>query len=302
MMGPPPGMLGGRPGVHLVGQGIGPRGMDADMRPPSVCQPGTMMGGGGGACGMRRPADVMHPPIGPSSASDAVTGPTSTTSELLSGRSGGMVGNMATTSGSSILGLSQPTKPEDQRAPDEMVAPPTSGPSMTSKTEPLPPPKMMDEEEERALLQGRATLPPPTTAERPPRSTERPAAPELTRKEPSFHAWDRDEHRDHGGEAAAGGDREACTACRAGGLEFCCGKKCPHAFCVSCVQSYFSHGETECPVCGVKDDVTGRTLTQPASGHMLTTFENSFKLPGFETTSRGTIIVTYSFPAGIQTV
>ena len=107
--------------------------------------------------------------------------------------------------------------------------------------------------------------------------------------------------------SAAGVGGDACTACEAALAAGVVGfrgaaKSCHHAFCVTCVGSYFAHGETECPVCGIADEVASRVLTQPAVGQMLTTFENGFKLPDFETTSRGTIVVTYSFPAGIQTV
>jgi len=324
MMGLPAGMLGGRPGgpVGIPGgiPGAGPRGMDAGMRPPPMCapmDPGSRSMMSGGVCDTRRPADVMHPPMGPSTASTAgvgVSAPTSTTSatELLSGRPGGMVGNMATTPGSVILGLPQPKKPDDQPAPADIpppLPPLGSGPPPTTskKAEPLPPPRMLDDDEEQALLQGRM-LPPrritdqdASSSERPAVVTERTSDPEPTRTETRSRGLDDyDDERTTAVGATAGG--EACTACQAGALEFRAGKKCPHAFCVTCVQSYFSHGETECPVCGIRDEMSGRTLTQPASGHMLTTYENGFKLPGFETTSRGTIIVTYSFPAGIQTV
>ena len=316
MMGIPPGMLSGRPGGP-AGMGIpgsDPRLMDAGMRPPPMSIPmdagSRSMMGGGDMCGIRRPADVMHPPMGPSTASATDTSssapPTSTTSsaDLLSGRPGGMVGNLATTPGSVILGLPQPKKSDEQPAsaqvpPPPPIPPPGSGPPpAASKAEPLPPPRMLDDDEKRALLQGSGTLPPPKSAEQPSHAA-KDQEPPSTESRPRSREVE-DDHPATAVVATAGG--EACTACEAGGLEFRAGKKCPHAFCVSCVQSYFSHGETECPVCGIKDEVTGRTLTQPASGHMLTTYENGFKLPGFETTSRGTIVVTYSFPAGIQTV
>lgn len=268
----------------------------------------NMMGGGMGA--IQRPPDVMQPPMGGSPSLPTGAGfsaPPSTTSatELLSGRPGGMVGNLATTPGPVILGLPQPKKSDDQPAAAEMqspLPPPGSGPPPppAKKAEPLPPPRMLDDDEERALLQGRTTLPPPSTASSSVPPVERPSDPQPTRTETRSRGHDDIEEQPETAAAAGGG--EACTACQAGGMEFRAAKKCPHAFCVSCVQSYFSHGETECPVCGIKDELSRRTLTQPPSGHMLATYENGFKLPGFETTSRGTIIVTYSFPAGIQTV
>ena len=315
MMGLPPGM-GGRPGGPMAVPGSFPRGMDPGMRQQSMrcapVDPGSRnMMGGGGMGGIQRPPDVMHPPMGGSPSLPAGTvssAPSSTTSatELLSGRPGGMVGNLATTPGAVILGQPQPKKSDDQPAAAEMqppLPPPGSGPPPppAKKPEPLPPPRMLDDDEERALLQGQTTLPPLSTASSSVPPVERPSDPEPTRTETRSRGQDDIEEQPETAAAAAGGG-EACTACQAGGMEFRAAKKCPHAFCVSCVQSYFSHGETECPVCGIKDELSSRTLTQPPSGHMLATYENGFKLPGFETTSRGTIIVTYSFPAGIQTV
>jgi len=304
MMGLPPGMLGGRPGAALGGPGVDPRGMNAGLKPPPMCAAGDAGSKNfmrfGGACGVGGPSDVMQPPMGPSSTSVAGTVPTAVAApatDLLSGRPGGMVGNLATAPGSVILGLPQSKTADDQRAPDEVAAPPVVA---AKKPEPLPPPRMLDDEEERALLEGRRVLPLPTTAERDapsPELHERPSDPKPTHTESTSRAHDPDEHR------ATTGSAEACTACEAGGHKFHVGgKRCAHAFCVSCVKLYFAHGEAECPVCGVKDEATDRTLTQPGTGHMLTTYETGFKLPGFETTSRGTIIVTYSFPAGHQTV
>ena len=323
MMGLPAEMLDGRPGGPLGIPVADPRGMDAGFRQPPMCpavDPGSRTMVGGGGCGMKRPPDVMQPPMSAGRSSPAAdTGsaaPSSTTSatELLSGRAGGMVGSLAATPGAVILGLPQPKKSDSQPAPAEVPPPlPASGsgppPPTSKKAEPLPPPRMLNDEEERALLQGRGILPPVRSADRDASSFQRPAAaavpdrrsdPQPSRSESRSRGRDDDDDQ-RATTVDAAADREACTTCQAGGLEFRAGKKCPHAFCVSCVQSYFSHGETECPVCGVKDELSARTLTQPASGHMLTTYENGFKLPGFETTSRGTIVVTYSFPAGIQT-
>ena len=33
---------------------------------------------------------------------------------------------------------------------------------------------------------------------------------------------------------------------------------------------------------------------------MMVTYDNAFRLPGCEATSRGTIVVLYSFPPGVQ--
>jgi len=80
-------------------------------------------------------------------------------------------------------------------------------------------------------------------------------------------------------------------------------KPCQHAFCVSCVQQYFSDGQHHCPVCGTNDDKSPEApaaATQPADGVMMVTYDNAFRLPGYETTSRGTIVVCYSFPPGVQ--
>jgi deltex-like protein len=80
-------------------------------------------------------------------------------------------------------------------------------------------------------------------------------------------------------------------------------KKCSHTFCVSCVKEYFHEGHPVCPVCG-SDDSDARSQqersTQPKDGVMLVTYDNAFRLPGYETSSRGTIVVSYSFPSGIQ--
>jgi len=77
--------------------------------------------------------------------------------------------------------------------------------------------------------------------------------------------------------------------------------RCQHAFCVSCVQQYFSASQHICPVCGIDDESRVRALaTQPADGIMMVTYDNAFRLPGYETTSRGTIVVCYSFPPGVQ--
>jgi deltex-like protein len=73
---------------------------------------------------------------------------------------------------------------------------------------------------------------------------------------------------------------------------------CRHHYCLSCVHLYFN--ERECPVCGTVDLSSKQKISQPDNGLMLTMYDNSFKLPGYENGSRGTIVVTYAFPPGIQ--
>lgn len=75
---------------------------------------------------------------------------------------------------------------------------------------------------------------------------------------------------------------------------------CHHQYCLSCVHLYF--GERECPVCGTVELSSKQKISQPDNGLMLTTYDNSFRLPGYENSSRGTIVVTYAFPSGIQSV
>ena len=364
MTGLPPGMLAGRPGGHL-----GILSMDAGLRPPMTAGGRRDAGGGlgGGVCGLRGPPDVMRPPMGPSSVSAApATESTASATELMSGRAGGMVGNLASMPGSVFLGQAAPKKDAtaDNLSPSGGAGPPLPlpgtaelpagrggaslgdvapplpppgglrgagvalphtgdvgpflggpGPPLppAKQPEPLPNPRMLDDDEERALLHGTV----PTTSSKSPERDEGPGAaataaePEPTRAE-SRSAAVREHRRADGpsapgggggGEARGGGGSEGCTACEAAGGGSARRRPCRHAFCVTCVQSYFSRGETACPVCGADDDVAERALTtQPATGHMMTTYDNGFRLPGFETTSRGTIVVTYSFPAGTQTV
>jgi len=78
-------------------------------------------------------------------------------------------------------------------------------------------------------------------------------------------------------------------------------KSCQHAFCVSCVQQYFTDSQRHCPVCGSDEQQQQHgAATQPDDGVMMVTYDNAFRLPGYETTSRGTIVVSYSFPPGVQ--
>jgi len=100
---------------------------------------------------------------------------------------------------------------------------------------------------------------------------------------------------------AAGADSKMCSACQ----HSADGSHCEHTFCVSCVQQYFPPGSTHplCPICGSTSDtaLSSQSATQPKDGVMLVTYDNSFRLPGYETSSRGTIIITYCFPPGTQT-
>jgi len=76
---------------------------------------------------------------------------------------------------------------------------------------------------------------------------------------------------------------------------------------VSCVQQYFIGDQHCCPVCGTDDEghqpeAQQAPATQPPDGVMMVTYDNAFKLPGYESASRGTIVVSYSFPPGAQKV
>jgi len=75
---------------------------------------------------------------------------------------------------------------------------------------------------------------------------------------------------------------------------------CGHSYCLRCMEIYFDCKSLECPVCGSSEG-TKLVPTQPCDGRMIVTTDNSFKLPGFDKISRGTIIITYAFPFGIQT-
>jgi len=262
----------------------------SDSRPADMMVP--PMGSTMVSTSVSRPHDMMMPPMGPSStastfgaSSSLLTSTTASASELVLGEPGGMVGSLATTPGSVLLGLPQTTKSNNEPASVQLPpAPGGSGPPPPPSTRAAEPLDNDDAQRRRA-----GTVPP---------------APRITGQWGTSSVAAILDQESTGCSDQPGSSGEACTACVAGGPQYsgAASRKCPHAFCVSCAQSYFSHGETECPVCGVSDDVTGRTLTQPASGHMLTTYDNGFRLPGFESTSRGTIVVTYGFPAGIQTV
>lgn len=111
------------------------------------------------------------------------------------------------------------------------------------------------------------------------------------------------------------------------------GRNCPHSFCIQCIHQYLSvcdccstpttpiptsgsglgspgsSSAVLCPICAYASDdeamaaaASRRPASQPRDGVMSVTHHQSFKLPGYERTSRGTIVVVYSFPPGVQTV
>jgi len=58
-------------------------------------------------------------------------------------------------------------------------------------------------------------------------------------------------------------------------------KSCQHAFCVSCVQQYFTDSQRHCPVCGSDEQQQQHgAATQPDDGVMMVTYDNAFRLPG----------------------
>lgn len=69
--------------------------------------------------------------------------------------------------------------------------------------------------------------------------------------------------------------------------------KCQHSFCSECIDSVFTV-KPACPICNTFHGVY--TGTQP-QGKMTVT-RSILKLPGFE--NCGSIVIQYSFPAGIQ--
>ena len=77
---------------------------------------------------------------------------------------------------------------------------------------------------------------------------------------------------------------------------------CEHNFCVEHIQMYFGDGEPHCPICGNSENERKFAVSQPEDGKILINYDSSFRLPGFEDQSRGTIIVIYAFPSGCQKV
>lgn len=71
--------------------------------------------------------------------------------------------------------------------------------------------------------------------------------------------------------------------------------KCQHSFCSECIDSVFSL-KPACPICNTFHGVY--TGTQPQG--TMTVTQSILKLPGFE--NCGSIVIQYSFPAGIQGV
>lgn len=72
--------------------------------------------------------------------------------------------------------------------------------------------------------------------------------------------------------------------------------KCGHVFCTYCIDQAFKQCGHKCPLCGTLYGVL--TGTQPTNGTMRVQKERS-SLPGLHC---GTIVITYSFPGGIQDV
>ena len=77
-------------------------------------------------------------------------------------------------------------------------------------------------------------------------------------------------------------------------------KSCSHAFHVPCAKSIIDQNKTDaffiCPIC---KSASGNRVGNQPDGQMNITKQLS-KLPGFESTSTGTIVVTYFFSNGIQ--
>uniref|UniRef100_A0A1A7XAB9 E3 ubiquitin-protein ligase n=2 Tax=Iconisemion striatum TaxID=60296 RepID=A0A1A7XAB9_9TELE len=69
--------------------------------------------------------------------------------------------------------------------------------------------------------------------------------------------------------------------------------KCLHSFCSECIESVFSR-KPACPICNTFHGVY--TGTQPRGS--MTVTRSWLSLPGFE--HCGSIVIQYSFPAGIQ--
>ncbi|MEQ2202349.1 hypothetical protein XENOCAPTIV_022436, partial [Xenoophorus captivus] len=69
--------------------------------------------------------------------------------------------------------------------------------------------------------------------------------------------------------------------------------KCQHSFCSECIDSVFSL-KPACPICNTFHGVY--TGTQPQG--TMTVNSSLMKLPGFE--KCGTLVIQYTFPAGIQ--
>ena len=75
--------------------------------------------------------------------------------------------------------------------------------------------------------------------------------------------------------------------------------ECKHRFCSDCIKSHFAKSRPSCPVCGA---IFGKVRgDQPKTGAM--TYETNYgkNLAGYSRAS-GVIIITYTFPDGIQEV
>lgn len=75
--------------------------------------------------------------------------------------------------------------------------------------------------------------------------------------------------------------------------------KCKHKFCTACLHQHFTKSKPSCPTCGsLYGKING---DQPQSGKMTYVVDRSKHLAGYESAD-GIIVITYSFPDGVQEV
>ena len=72
--------------------------------------------------------------------------------------------------------------------------------------------------------------------------------------------------------------------------------KCKHVFCTECIRQSFQYNPV-CPSCGMS--YGKRVGNQPQNGTMTVRYDGS-GLPGYD--KYGSIVISYSFPSGVQTV
>ncbi len=95
----------------------------------------------------------------------------------------------------------------------------------------------------------------------------------------------------------AGAEEETCAVCMCPPENPKVLDKCKHKFCTPCIDQCFAKINPQCPVCGeVYGDMTGNM----PPGSMTTFVDSGTHLPGYM--GYGTIIITYSFANGTQTV
>ena len=92
-------------------------------------------------------------------------------------------------------------------------------------------------------------------------------------------------------------DAEQCSICMDTPTNPVVLSKCKHVFCKTCIDQCFEKMQPKCPNCGVAYGVL--TGAQPDNGTMAFHKERK-SLAGYE--SYGTLVITYSFPDGVQTV